>query len=349
MSRFLLSIFSCASLILSTTTNAQVFDSIRFHGFIDVYYGKDQSIWNEHSRPSFLYSHTSTDHIALNAAVFELKSYGKKVSTHLALVEGTYANKVTSAEPVGFGALYVANVSLALNKDNSLLLTAGIFPSHIGQENVIGLDNLNLTRSLAAENSPYYESGVKLEKRSKNQKWNFTALALNGWQTMTLIPQDHSMSLGTSVQFQPNEKFTIASNTFYGEVPVADSTLKRLFHNLQFNYSSNSWTVQGQWDVGLQNENLWHVGFIGLGKDLTDKLQLNARVEYIQDAQNSVMNSPTNEVFAGSAGMRWRISPQTNFRAEYRNLNSFGPESFAFKNSNSKQIHGLTLSLAAQF
>ncbi|MFM7619450.1 MAG: outer membrane beta-barrel protein, partial [Bacteroidota bacterium] len=159
MRKICTSLFFLSLFLHSNQNHAQSIDSIKVSGFLEVYFGKDQVIWNNHSRPNFLYSHTATDHVALNTAVFELKSYSKRINTHLALVEGTYANKVTSAEPTGFGALYLANISLALDQAKNCWLTAGIFPSHIGLETAIGLNNVSLTRSLAAENSPYYESG----------------------------------------------------------------------------------------------------------------------------------------------------------------------------------------------
>jgi hypothetical protein len=39
-------------------------------------------------------------------------------------------------------------------------------PSHIGFESVISADCWTLTRSLLAENSPYYETGMRLEATS---------------------------------------------------------------------------------------------------------------------------------------------------------------------------------------
>ena len=132
-------------------------DSIHFSGYTEIYFGQDQHNWNDHQRPDFLYSHTSTNHVALNTAVLDFKYSSARVKTQLSLVEGTYANKVTSSEPIGFGALYVGNISYKLSSKENLWLQAGVMPSHIGLESAIGFSNLSLSRSLAAENSPYYE------------------------------------------------------------------------------------------------------------------------------------------------------------------------------------------------
>ncbi len=42
-------------------------------------------------------------------------------------------------------------------------------PSHIGFESAVGSDCWNLTRSILAENSPYFESGIKLNYTNKKQ------------------------------------------------------------------------------------------------------------------------------------------------------------------------------------
>ena len=89
-------------------------DSIHFSGYTEIYFAQDQHNWNDHQRPDFLYSHTSTNHVALNTAVLDFKYSSARVKTQLSLVEGTYANKVTSSEPIGFGALYVGNISYKL-------------------------------------------------------------------------------------------------------------------------------------------------------------------------------------------------------------------------------------------
>lgn len=349
MRKICTSFFFLSLFLHSNQSHAQSIDSIKVSGFLEVYFGKDQAIWNKHSRPNFLYSHTATDHVALNTAVFELKSYSKRINTHLALVEGTYANKVTSAEPTGFGALYLANISLALDQSKNCWLTAGIFPSHIGLETAIGLNNVSLTRSLAAENSPYYESGVKLDYVSKNKIWNFSLLGLNGWQTMTLLPQDHQMGIGSSISFQPNSKFFVSHNTYFGEVALIDTSAQRLFNNFQFQLKSNEWTFQGQWDFGIQKGEKWHVGFLGLGRNINKRINLNSRVEYVNDPKSLVMGSSLNSVFGGSIGGCYKLAPHAIIRAEYRYFKSTNEASFQFKSSSSKTMQGLTLSLAAQF
>ena len=188
-------------------------DSIHFSGYTEIYFSQDQHNWKDHERPGFLFSHTSTNHFALNTAVIDFKYSSERLKTQLSLVEGTYANKVTSSEPIGFGAMYLGNISYQLSSSKNLWIQAGVFPSHIGLESAIGFSNLSLSRSLAAENSPYYESGLNLQFTSKNNKWFGSLLLLNGWQTMTLRSQQGRPDIGSQIQFKPNSKITLNNLT----------------------------------------------------------------------------------------------------------------------------------------
>lgn len=77
--------------------------------------------------------------------------------------------------------IYESNIGISLNKKNNLWLDAGIFGSHIGFESAISKDCWTLTRSLFAENSPYYLSGTKLTY-NPNEHWEFAVIICNGWQ-----------------------------------------------------------------------------------------------------------------------------------------------------------------------
>lgn len=330
-------------------------DSIHFSGYTEIYFAQDQHNWNDHQRPDFLYSHTSTNHVALNTAVLDFKYSSARVKTQLSLVEGTYANKVTSSEPIGFGALYVGNISYKLSSKENLWLQAGVMPSHIGLESAIGFSNLSLSRSLAAENSPYYESGLALQYTSKNNKWFGSVLALNGWQTMSLVPQQSRMSFGSQIQFKPNASITLNHSTYYGEVPVFTGSQMRFFQNFYGNIQlKKNWTVQFQTDYGIQetesngfNKN-WVTGFFGLAFNVNEKLTLVGRGELLKDSNNLVISGVNNELWGYSFNINYLLDEHLMFRAEWRNITS-NSYTFAFQNFNDKRMNGLNLSLAAQF
>jgi hypothetical protein len=330
-------------------------DSIHFSGYTEIYFAQDQHNWNDHQRPDFLYSHTSTNHVALNTAVLDFKYSSDRVKTQLSLVEGTYANKVTSSEPIGFGALYVGNISYKLSNKENLWLQAGVIPSHIGLESAIGFSNLSLSRSLAAENSPYYESGIALQYTSKNNKWFGSILALNGWQTMTLRSQQSRPDFGSQIQFKPNSKITLNHSTYFGEVAVQDSSQTRFYQNFYANiFLKEKWAVQLQADYGIQetgrqglNKN-WLTGFIGMSYQVNEKLALVGRAEMLRDKNNLVITGVNNELWGYSFNINYLLDDHLLFRAEWRNLTT-QVNGFTFQNFNEKHINGLNLSLAAQF
>jgi hypothetical protein len=330
-------------------------DSIHFSGYTEIYFAQDQHNWNDHQRPDFLYSHTSTNHFALNTAVIDFKYSSERVKTQLSLVEGTYANKVTSAEPIGFGALYVGNISYRLSAAKNLWLQAGVFPSHIGLESAIGFSNLSLTRSLAAENSPYYESGLNIQYTSKNNKWFGSLLLLNGWQTMTLTPQQRRPDIGSQIQFKPNSKITLNHSTYFGEVAVLDSSQTRFFQNFYAQVQlKDKWTVQLQADYGMQEtgnnglDKSWMTGFVGISYELNEKLHLVGRVEMLRDKNNLVIAGVNNDLWGYSFNINYLLDKHLMLRAEWRNITS-NNYTFAFQNFNDNRMNGLNLSLAAQF
>ncbi|MFM7721705.1 MAG: outer membrane beta-barrel protein [Bacteroidota bacterium] len=330
-------------------------DSIHFSGYTEIYFAQDQHNWNDHERPDFLYSHTSTNHFTLNTAVLDFKYSSDRIKTQLSLVEGTYANKVTSAEPIGFGAMYLGNVAYQLIPKNSLWLQAGVFPSHIGIETAIGFSNLSLSRSLAAENSPYYESGLNLQYNSKNNKWFYSLLLLNGWQTMTLRAQQRRPDIGSQIQFKPNSNITLNHSTYYGEVAVVDSSQTRFFQNFYATFLlKEKWNIQLQADYGIQetgkerfNKN-WNTGFFGIGYKANEKIQLAGRAEWINDENNLVLTSVTNKMWGYSFNINYLLNEKLLLRAEWRNITT-NKYAFTFQNFSDKRINGLNLSLAAQF
>ena len=89
----------------------------------------------------------------------------------------------------------------------------GIFSSHLGFESALSKDNWTLTRSLNAENSPYYETGARLTYEV-GPKLTLTGLVLNGWQNIRETNQ--AKALGTQLQWKPTAKVLINSSTFYG-------------------------------------------------------------------------------------------------------------------------------------
>jgi hypothetical protein len=79
-------------------------------------------------------------------------------------------------------------------------------PSHIGFESAISKDCFTLTRSILADNSPYFESGAKISYSSDNGKWFVSGLVLNGWQRIQRVNGNSTVAFGHQLTYRPTEK-----------------------------------------------------------------------------------------------------------------------------------------------
>jgi len=104
-----------------------------------------------------------------------------------------------ATEPGILGNLYESNVGIKLSGSNNLWLDVGVFSSHIGFESAVGKSNWTLTRSLAAENTPYFESGAKISYTSDNDNWFVSVLILNGWQHIKPVEGNTLPAFGTQI------------------------------------------------------------------------------------------------------------------------------------------------------
>ena len=140
-------------------------------GYVEAYYGYDFNKPDDNNRPAFIYSHNRHNEFNLNLGYLKGAYSSERVRANIAMAAGTYMNSNYAAEPGVLKNIYEANVGIKISTKKNLWIDAGIMPSHIGFESAIGKDCPNLTRSMLAENSPYYESGIRVGYTSKNEKW----------------------------------------------------------------------------------------------------------------------------------------------------------------------------------
>jgi hypothetical protein len=224
-----------------------------FFGYVGVYYGYDFNNPASLTRPGFIYSENLHNQIAVNIALLGARYNSDRVRGTFAIQTGTYPDANYAAEPGVFKNIYEAWGGVRLAK--SLWLDAGIFLSHIGFEGPISRDDLTLTRSIMAENSPYYEAGAKLTYDA-GKKWLLSALVINGWQVIR--DRNQNEAVGTQVQFRPSAKILLNSSTFIGEgrnVPDSLGVRLRYFHDLYATYDpSDRWKIAAAFDTGWQEK-----------------------------------------------------------------------------------------------
>jgi hypothetical protein len=139
------------------------------------------------TRPGFVYSHNRTNEVNINLALLKAAYETTNTRANLALGVGTYMNANYGAEPGVLKNIYEANAGIRISKKHNLWIDAGIFSSHLGFESAIGKDNWTVTRSIFADNSPYFETGAKISYTSASGKLFLSGLILNGWQRIQCV------------------------------------------------------------------------------------------------------------------------------------------------------------------
>jgi hypothetical protein len=326
-------------------------------GYTEVYYCYDFSEPSNHIRPSFFYCYNKHDEVTLNLGMLKVNYSSGKIRGNFGLMVGTYPQYNLSSEPGLLKNIFEFNAGFKVAKKANLWLEAGILPSHIGFESAIGKDCWNLTRSMLADNSPYYETGLKLGYTSKNEKIYFALLALNGWQRIK--PTNQRASFGTQLTFKPKSTVTLNWSTFAGNV-YSDSLARwRYFNNLygQFQLSKKTGAIIG-FDIGFEqlkkdtwSYNIWYSPVVILQYKLNNKLWIAGRVEYYMDDKQVIILTGTKNGFQTlgySLNFDYFINSNTTFRIEGRFLKG-KDKTFTLNKRPTNENYFLTGSLAISF
>jgi hypothetical protein len=307
--------------------------AITVSGYVEAYYLYDFNKPADHNRPGFIYSHNRHDEFNVNLGFLKGSYNADRVRANLALAAGTYMNANYAAEPGVLKNMYEANAGVRLTKKKNLWLDAGIFGSHIGFESAVSKDCWALTRSILADNSPYYEAGAKLTYTTDNSKWLFSVLALNGWQRIAKVSGNSMMSWGTQIQFKPSGKVLLNYSTFIGTDKPDSARLMRVFHNLYgiFNITDKLGLTLG-FDIGTEEKsvtdggtNAWYTPVGILRYAINDKWAIAGRLEHYNDEHGVIISTGTPNGFQTTGySLNLDYSPAKNVlvRVEARNFSS---------------------------
>jgi len=330
-----------------------------FSGYVEVYYQYDFNKPADNNRPGFIYSHNRHNEFNLNLGFLKGSYNAERVRANLALAAGTYMNANYAAETGVLKNIFEANAGLKISRKKNLWVDAGIFSSHIGFESAVSKDCWTLTRSMLADNSPYFESGAKLTYTSDNNKWVVSGLVLDGWQRIKRVDANSLMSYGTQLQFKPDANITLNYSTFIGTDKPDSARLWRYFHNVYgiFNVTSKFGITAG-FDIGSEQRakgsskmNTWYSPVLILKYAVNDKWTVAARGEYYDDRNGVIIASGTPDGFR-TAGFSFNAdyAPISNavIRLEIRRLNSKN-EVFTKGNGVSNSNTFVTSSIAVSF
>jgi hypothetical protein len=267
----------CSLTLLISAFHLRAQDSTSFElsGYAEFYLGAQQGGADE--RPAFLYNYTDNGP-ALNLAWVKYTIRHNRWQLIAAPMAGTYAKKNLASEPKAVQHIYEASLGFRIN-DNSRL-DAGILPSHIGVESNIGAQQMNVTRGLLAENTPYYECGLRWSGKTETGL-NWAMLLLNGWQRVALDNGRNWPAFGIQIQHIKENGRVINYSNYMGA--IGDRVT--IYH-----YTYGVWKVADVWSVQteLNYESVSlekdFVGYsLAVGRTFAKKWAAACRVEQMRD------------------------------------------------------------------
>jgi len=281
----------------------------------------------------------------INLAFAEVKLDAPHYRGRFALQAGTSVQSNYSGEPTqgavsgpSLGRLIQEAVAGVKVADN-LWVDAGVFYSHMGMESWASRDNPSYTRSLVAEYSPYYQSGVKAT-------WTPTAKltaqldVVNGWQNIS--ENNNGKGAGVRLDYAATATSTLSYYNFFSS--EAGSKL-RTFNGVGAKHTAGALTLLGQFDLGSQSRGAGVNGSSGgssswYGWTAVARIQANAttalvaRVEGYSDPDQTIITTggitntsgaianPAFRAVGGSIGIDVSPFSRVAWRTELRGWNN---------------------------
>ncbi|WP_233266139.1 porin [Myroides fluvii] len=308
-------------------------DAVKVSAYGELYYLYNLNQPESGQVAPFLYSYNRHNEVNLNFGMVKLKYEQERVRANLALMAGTYvqANLVNEAD--GLKNIYEANVGVKLSPTHELWLDAGIMPSHIGFESNIGADIMTMTRSIMAENSPYFSSEVKLSYGTPNKKWLVALHLMNGWQRIQRPEGNSSLALGHQLTYTPNSAWAFTSSSFVGSDSPDVNRKMRYFHHANMTYQLNEdLNLLFGFDFGVQQKEKngttysnWCAPLIMGQYKVNNAWRIAARLEYYRDKEGVIIQTETPNGFQTwgySFNVDYEITTGVLWRVEARSLTS---------------------------
>jgi hypothetical protein len=301
--------------------------TVSFGAFVDSYYAYDFGRPVNFDRP-FTTQAVRHNEFNVNLAYIEAKVSGPRLRGRLALQAGTSVQSNYTGEPA-VGTVSGPNLSRFIQEavagyqiTPSLWVDAGIFLSHIGMEDFISKDNLTYTRSLSADFTPYYESGVKLTWQA-TPRLSALFTAVNGWQNISENNQDKAV--GARLDYARSSSTTLSYYNFVGN--EAASNRLRVFNGVGFKSGlTPALTLQGNFDYGAQQKaqnagssTWWSTGLIAK-LQVAQVVAVSGRLERYQDPDQVIVVTGSPGGFkATTVSLGVDVTPVGPIRVLWRN------------------------------
>ena len=232
---------------------------VTFGGFVDTYFA-----WDFGRPPSFDRSFATGvqfttqparhNEFNVNLAFIEARLDGELVHGRVALQAGTSVQSNYAAEPTkgtvsGPGLTrHIQEAYAGARLSPGLWIDAGIFYSHMGAEAWASRDNATYSRSLVADYSPYYSSGVRAA-------WQATPRLMaridvvNGWQNVS--ENNSGKGIGTRFDYALTRSVTLSYYDFFSNEA---GNRCRAFNGLSGKATIGRMMLLGELDVGTQSK-----------------------------------------------------------------------------------------------
>lgn len=270
--------------------------ALHFDTGVEMYYQYDFNQPASGNRPPYMVVYGRHNEFNINLVYAKGSAVHDRYRANIALMAGTYCEANLPLEPPVLRHIMEANIGVRLAK--GLWLDAGILQPYIGFESAIGSDCWTLTRSLLADNSPYYFTGAKLTYTTPNDKFSAMVALTNGWQNITETPFNSNKAIGLQFNIKPSDKITLNYSSYIGYETPDSAQRWRWFSNTYgiFQLHEHFQFTLG-FDIGLQektpgqlgNPDIWLSPVMVLRIPFARKFALATRVEYYQDRSRIIM------------------------------------------------------------
>ncbi len=318
------------ALLFAATAAAQSPDTttrIRFNGFVDAYYAHDFTRPADGER-RFTTQAVRHDEANINLAWLGVTVERNKVRARLAVQAGTSVQVNYAGEPRTGAtsgpelARLIQEAIVGVKLARTLWLDGGIYASYIGLESWSSSDNPTYTRSLVADYTPYYLSGVRLTW-AVTPKLTAQLHGMNGWQNIS--ENNRSKAIGARLDYAASPALTLSYANFLGnEQPTGSRNEWRLFNQAMIKGTLTSGTQwQGQVDVGRQGDADWYGLVAVVRQPITSRVALTGRVERYSDPDQVIIGTGTPDGFVGngaSGGLDVTLDTGVRWRSELRGI-----------------------------
>jgi hypothetical protein len=306
---------------------------VTFGAFVDTYVAYDAGRPRTLDR-SFTTQAARHAEFNVNLAHVEATLSAPRVRGRLALQTGTSVQVNYAGEPrvgqTSGGALsrVMQEAYVGYEVRPGFWVDAGIFFSNAGLEGWLSRDNVTYTRSLVADYSPYYSSGVRMTWQA-TPALTVRADLVNGWQNISESNTDKSV--GARIDYAVGGRTTVSWYSLAGNEPGARL---RLFSGVGIRTRlASDVELLAQADVGREDApdtagrradaRTWAGTMATLRWAVTPRSALVARTEWYADADQVVVSTGTTDPLratGGSLGFDRRLGGLLVWRTEARAL-----------------------------